>query len=190
MTNAVIDTLLTRVSLGALTEPAPDEATLQLALRCALRAPDHRMLRPWRFFTVRGAARERLGELFVGAMQAANPALTEVEAARARALPLRAPLLVVAAVCPQADAKVPVWEQLLSGGAAVENLLLALQAQGFASMWRTGELATSPIVKAAFGLGEADYLTGFIYIGTAANQKPIKEVVQADFCRNWEGAPA
>lgn len=183
----VIETLLTRTSLGALTEPAPDEAALQLALRCALRAPDHRMLRPWRFFVVRGSARERLGEVFVRAMQASNPALTEVEVARARALPLRAPLLVVAAVCPQADDKVPEWEQLLSGGAAVQNLLLALHAQGYASMWRTGELATAPIVKAAFGLAPSDYVTGFIYIGSPAGQKAIKELPIADFCRDWEG---
>lgn len=184
----VIETLLTRTSLGALAEPAPDEAALQLALRCALRAPDHRMLRPWRFFTIRGEARERLGELFVRALQAVNPALTEAEATRARALPLRAPLLVVAAVCPRPDDKVPEWEQLLSGGAAVQNLLLALHAQGYASMWRTGELAASPLVKAAFGLQPHDYLTGFIYIGTPAGQKTIKELPLAEFCQDWEGA--
>ena len=41
-----LDALMTRCSIGGLIEPAPDEASLQRALEAALRAPDHRMLRP------------------------------------------------------------------------------------------------------------------------------------------------
>src|SRR5690606_28847360 len=54
----------TRASNGKLGEPAPDDETLNAIVRDALRAPDHAALRPWRIFTVRGEARERLGDLF------------------------------------------------------------------------------------------------------------------------------
>ncbi|MFZ3183474.1 MAG: nitroreductase family protein, partial [Pseudomonas sp.] len=57
-----LDALLNRVSVPRLTEPAPDAAQRELLFRAALRAPDHGQLRPWRFITVEGAAREQLGE--------------------------------------------------------------------------------------------------------------------------------
>ena len=63
-----LDLLLNRVSVGRLLEPAPDAAQRELMFRAALRAPDHGQLRPWRFITVEGEARRRLGELFAGAL--------------------------------------------------------------------------------------------------------------------------
>ena len=59
-----LDALLNRVSAPRLCEPAPDAAQRELLFRAALRAPDHGQLRPWRFLTIEGAAREKLGELF------------------------------------------------------------------------------------------------------------------------------
>ena len=62
-----LDLLLNRVSVGRLLEPAPDAAQRELMFRAALRAPAHGQLRPWRFITVDGEARARLGELFAEA---------------------------------------------------------------------------------------------------------------------------
>ena len=62
-----LDALLNRVSVPRLVEPAPDAAQRELLFRAAMRAPDHALLRPWRFLTVEGAAREQLGELFAQA---------------------------------------------------------------------------------------------------------------------------
>ena len=42
--------------------PGPDAAQRELLFRAALRAPDHAVLRPWRFLTIEGAGREHLGE--------------------------------------------------------------------------------------------------------------------------------
>jgi nitroreductase len=58
-----IDALLTRASNARLQEPAPDADTLELAFGAALRAPDHGLLRPWRVQVIRGAARERFGQV-------------------------------------------------------------------------------------------------------------------------------
>ena len=58
-----LDLLLNRVSVGRLLEPAPDAAQRELMFRAALRAPDHGQLRPWRFITVDGEARARLGDV-------------------------------------------------------------------------------------------------------------------------------
>jgi nitroreductase len=56
--------LLTRTSQGALTEPAPSADVLNNAFQAALRAPDHRLLRPWRYLVIEGEARETLRRVF------------------------------------------------------------------------------------------------------------------------------
>ncbi len=53
---AALEVLLSRQSVSALQEPAPDDADLALILEAGLRAPDHGRLRPWRFILIRGAA--------------------------------------------------------------------------------------------------------------------------------------
>ncbi len=184
-----LDALMTRCSIGGLIEPAPDEASLQRALEAALRAPDHRLLRPWRFLTIRGEGRLRLGEVFLEAGLLDNPNLGDTERQRLLAMPLRAPLLVVAVMSPKADDKVPAIEQVLSAGAAVQNLLLALHAQGFAAMWRTGWMAEHQAVRQSLGLAAGEGIAGFVYVGTAASpaRMPVR-LPLADYVRTWPSA--
>ena len=61
---AVTDFLLSRSSEPRLESPAPDPATLDRAFACAARAPDHALLRPWRYLVIEGEGLEALGELF------------------------------------------------------------------------------------------------------------------------------
>ena len=140
-----LDALLNRVSAPRLMAPAPDAAQRELLFRAALRAPDHGQLKPWRFLTVEGEALVQLGELFARALPAdASPeALT-----KARAMPLRAPLLVVVIARVQASPKVPEQEQVLAAGCAAHGILLAAHAQGIGAVWRTGDMAYNPQVAA------------------------------------------
>ena len=61
---SVTDFLLNRSSQPRLEAPAPDAATLERALACAARAPDHALLRPWRYLVIQGDGLEKLGQLF------------------------------------------------------------------------------------------------------------------------------
>lgn len=184
-----LDALLTRSSIGGLTDPAPDEATLTDAFRAALRAPDHRMLRPWRYLVVRGDARTALGQAFLQAALKDTPDLGETERNRLLAMPLRAPLIVVAVLSPRVDDKVPEYEQVLSAGAAVQNFLLAVHAAGFAAMWRTGWMAVHPTVHAALGLQAGETIAGFVYCGTASSaSRTPASLPLAEFVREWTGA--
>ncbi len=180
-----LDAISTRSSIGLLTEPAPGPDIIRQALAAALRAPDHRTLRPWRFLTIQGNGLGALGDLFLQAGRAKNPDLSEAEADKLNKMPQRAPLIIVAVTRLQADAKVPEWEQILSTGAAVQNLLLALHDQGFAAMWRTGDLASSAVVKSGLGLLDTDLIAGFIYVGTAGTEKKITPLNVADFVSVW-----
>ncbi|HCV75860.1 nitroreductase family protein, partial [Pseudomonas oryzihabitans] len=59
-----LEALCNRASVGRLTEPGPTPAQLETLLRAADRAPDHKLLRPWRLILVNGTGRTALGELY------------------------------------------------------------------------------------------------------------------------------
>ncbi len=184
-----IDLLLTRASNGKLGEPIPDEQTLDVALRAALRAPDHGMLRPVRITLVRGSARERLGAVMREALRLRSPNASEEELAKEAHKPLRAPLiLVVWAKVAEAHPKAPPIEQVLSAGSAAHAILLTLQARGFAGFWRTGPAAYDATVKRALGLRAQDAIVGFLYAGTPRVPPPaLPRPELADHVQEWSG---
>lgn len=182
-----IELLTNRTSNGKLTEPAPDEDALRLAFVAASRSPDHAALRPWRVFVVRGDARLRLGELMAAAQQRKRPTSTPEELDKTRSKALRAPLILVVAAAVESHPKVPAVEQILSAGAAAHAILLALQARGFAGIWRTGDSAYDPEVKQAFGLREQDAIVGFLYAGTPKQPAPNSiRPVPEKFVHDWQ----
>ncbi len=186
-----IDALLERRSAKTLTDPAPDDGALELLLACAARAPDHGRLRPWRFIVIRGAARERLGELMAGQVRRKQPAASAESLQRERQKALRAPLvIVVTAVCDPA-ARIPAIEQILAAGAAAQNIMLGANALGFGAMWKTGDAAYDDTVKAALGLEARDSIVGFLYLGTvpADAEPPRARADWRDRVSYWREVP-
>ncbi len=181
-----LDALFNRVSVARLGEPAPTPEQRELLLRAALRAPDHGQLRPWRFLTIEGAAREQLGELFVRAQLARDPQAPAAVLDKARAMPLRAPLLVAVIACIREHPKVPASEQLLAAGCAAHGILLAAHALGLGAIWRTGELSHDATVHAGLGLAGNEQLLGFLYLGTPQGElrKP-QPLEPAEFVAAW-----
>ena len=175
-----------RQSVGLLNKPAPSQAELEQAVQAALAAPDHHRLRTWRFLQIDGEGRQTLGQALLEAAKAddeTNPAQLE----RIPSLPLRAPLILVAAIDTQLHPKVPLVEQILSMGAAVQNLLLVLEAQGYGAIWRTGALTESVLLKQALGLKVEDEIAGFIYIGTPAKALPPRDLLNVqDYLQVWQ----
>jgi nitroreductase len=78
---------------------------------------------------------------------------------------MRAPV-VIAVISRLREGKHPLWEQILSAGAACQNLCLAANALGFGTHWITEWCAYNEKFRAALGLDERDNIAGFIYIGT------------------------
>lgn len=170
----IIEFIQGRHSQAKLTEPAPAGAELENLLKCALRAPDHGMLRPWRYLVLTGDARDQLGQAWAEAMAEASPDATAQALDKARNCTARAPMIIVAVTSVQNHPKVPAIEQHISTGAGVAYLLLALQARGYGGYWRTGAMAYDSRVKAFLGLDEREAITGFLYVGTPANPGPAK----------------
>ncbi|MFV3334365.1 nitroreductase family protein [Pseudomonas sp. NY15437] len=183
-----LDALLNRVSHARLSEPAPTAEQLDRLFRSALRAPDHGQLRPWRFLTVAGEARTALGELFARAIAAKEPDGKPEALDKARAMPLRAPLLVVAVARLQDHPKVPEIEQWLAAGCAAHGIIQAAYVEGLGAMWRTGPLAFDPLVREGLGLAENERIVGFIYLGTPVGElRRPAPLDPAEFVSAWQG---
>lgn len=165
-----LECLLSRSATGALQEPAPEAAELQLILKAAGRAPDHGALKPWRFLIIQQNLLPALGQIFADSAQAMTPDLSETQLQRFRAMPLRAPLMLIAYAKPIEHAKVSAADQLYAVAAACQNALLAAHALGYSGIWRTGELAQSSALKTRLGLQQQDEIIGFLYLGTAKSE--------------------
>ncbi|WP_043316879.1 nitroreductase family protein [Microbulbifer sp. HZ11] len=182
-----LDALHNRVSIGLLTEPAPEGVQRENIFRAALRAADHGNLRPWRFLVVEGTARNRLGEIYLSASSEQED-LSEAQKDRIRAMPLRAPLVVVAITCLQEHPKVPFNEQRMSTAGAVQAMITAAFAQNIGAYWRTGALAENRQVAKGLGLADNEEISGFIYMGTPAKPaKPAPDLATQDFFSHWTG---
>src|ERR1700761_2653309 len=183
-----LDALTTRRSPAQFAEPAPDDETLSHILGAAMHAPDHGKLKPWRFITLRGEARNRFGEVMVEAMKRREPNAPENMRERERAKPLRAPLIVVLAAAIKEGHKIPVVEQLLAAGAAAQNIMIAAHALGYGAAWKTGAPAYDNFVKETLGLSPSDAIVGFLYLGTAATMPAaLPQAELSSFVRNWNG---
>lgn len=183
-----LDVLLNRVSVPRLVEPAPDAAQREILFGAALRAPDHGLLKPYRFLSVEGAARERMGELLAEALLLQDPEASAQQVDKARQGPFRAPLVVVVVARLQDHPKVPRSEQRVTAGCAAHGVLLAAYALGLGGVWRTGELSFSPHVAKGFGLSDDEEVLGFLYLGTPLN--PPRVAAKEDpaaFVSAWQG---
>ncbi|MBL3557105.1 MULTISPECIES: nitroreductase family protein [Marinobacter] len=181
---AIMDALLNRSSESRLTFPAPDAETLEKVFACAARAPDHALLRPWRYLVIEGEeALTALGDLFASTCE---PDAPEKAREKLRKKAMRAPMVIVGIACHQVHPKVPEVEQTMSAAVGMGYLLVALESAGFGGMWRTGGPAYNPEVARGLGLGEEEIITGFLYTGSVSSSKPpVPRPDPADFVSRW-----
>ncbi|TVP53398.1 MAG: nitroreductase [Halomonadaceae bacterium] len=167
----IIRQILHRSSEPALSGPAPSGQELEQCLSCALRAPDHALLHPWRYLVIEGEGREALGRAWQQAVLNEDPQASDALLAKAKRLPLRAPMLIVGITVYQEHPKVPLREQTVSTGVGMGYLLLALESLGYGGMWRTGAMAYHPVIRAALKIAEHESITGILYVGTPSARK-------------------
>ncbi len=191
MTQMLLDMLATRrsVKAAALTEPGPTAVQLDQILTVAARVPDHKKVEPWRFIVFEGAARAKFGQSIAEACQAEDkmpPSAARLETERQRLT--RAPTVVAVISRVIETPGAPEWEQILSCGAACQNLCLAANAMGFGTCWITEWIAFSPRVRAALMLADNERVAGFVYIGTPRERQPDRErPALAKIVTRWQG---
>lgn len=165
----VKDAIRTRRSVGKVSEVMPDQHLLEKVLEAARWAPNHHMTQPWKYFVLTGEARVRLGQVMKeikseGWTEEEKRSKAEVLDREARK-PLRAPVVIAAAVIPSDDPKVEEIEEICAVAAGIQNGLLTAHALGLGAIWRTGKPTYHPRMKKFFHLEDKETLLGFLYIG-------------------------
>jgi nitroreductase len=173
--NPALDLLLSRrsVSANSLTEPGPNAEELQLMLRAATRVPDHKKLAPWRFLLFQGEARAAFGKALaeICRVEQNDSGAFRLENEEKRFL--RAPLVIAVISRVVKNPAAPDWEQILSAGAACQNLILAATSLGYGANWITEWYGYSEGVRLLLRLAENERVAGFVYVGTA-KEKPAE----------------
>ncbi len=161
-----------------------------MLIAAACSAPDHRRLRPWRFIQIARASRARLADFFEAAALEKHGALTEDGIERAREKAFNGACLIAVIARIRTDVPdVPVHEQWVSVGAALQNILLGATALGFGGMIVSGDKITSGALQAGLGVRPEERLLGFVAIGTPAKgPRPKSRASVSEVLTVWTGA--
>ncbi len=160
------------ISPKRLIDPGPNSEQLAQFFKAAAAAPDHGLVRPWRFIMVPAHRRTELAEAFALALIDRDPGanLEQIETAREKAQ--RAPCLMLAVARLGFSAPpTPTLEQMVSVGAAIQNLLLSASSYGFGSGLTSGQAMQSWRLRDLFQLAEGEEAVCFVNIGTISKQK-------------------
>lgn len=158
-----IELLLSRRSLLAakLIPPGPTPEELDSILRCATRVPDHKGICPWRIQIANRSTQDILHAKLPALHSGDSASLEKTNAKEAQTAPL---LLIVSSHT--TSNRAPRSEQLLSGAAVCQNILIAAAAYGYRSQWLTEWFAYNDGVKDLLGIPRSEEILGFLYIGT------------------------
>lgn len=160
-------------TLRRLHAPGPDQAALERIVEAAAHAPDHGLLRPWRFVLIPEARRADLGEVFAEALRERDPECGPEALATARDKAFRSPCLLVAVLRDDAaPPAIPVTEKLVSLGCAIQGMLLASQALGFSTGLASGAAMDVAGMRRLLRLAPHERAICFVGIGTASTDKP------------------
>lgn len=167
-TEALLAVIRERRSVGKFSPDLPPPEAIETMLEAGTWAPCHHVTEPWRFVVIAGDERARLADIMARAKverleRKGRP--TEGEYDRAFAKAMRAPVILAVGVEPQPGPKVVEIEEVEAGAAAVQNMLLVAQSLGLATIWKTGDPAYDPAVKAFLGLTPAAHIIAFVYVG-------------------------
>lgn len=169
-----LEAIMTRRSVGKVTERRPPAEEVAALLEAAVRAPNHHLTEPWRFIVLAGEALHRLGEVMAGRVRRESPDDPNLDKKMEfeRKRPLRAPVIVTVVYAPSGNPKAVEMEDRYAVGAAMENVLLAAHARGLGAYLRTGPAAADPEVRRFLGLSGGEEVAGFIYAGYPAETPP------------------
>ena len=170
-------------------DPGPTDDELEKILRAGMRVPDHGRLTPWRFIIIRGDARDKMGNILGDAFLKENPDCIEEQVEIEKERFSRAPIVIAVVSRTNPAHKIPEWEQILSSGAACQNMLTSALSMGFAAQWITEWCAYNDDVKGALGLESLDRIAGFLYLGSRTEDPTDRQRPEfEDIVSEWTGA--
>jgi nitroreductase len=164
-------------------EPGPNDEELELIFSAAASAPDHGLIRPWRFVICKNTSRELLADAFSESLFARDSLATTQQINDAKSKAHRAPFLMLVVINARGlDPKIPLGERYVSAGCAVQNVLLMAHSLGYGSSPTSGQSMYTDPIRKLFKLTDEEDPLCFISIGTPDRQKPSHpRMVPRDF---------
>ncbi len=184
----VYDAIYRRRSVKQFTnDPVPGE-TLERLFSAAIWAPNHRLTEPTRFFAVRKGSplRTKIADIVWQAtydgVASPNPDKKRHSADAKRDRVLNVPAIVYVYSL-QGENKQITLENYATSCCAVQNMALAVVAEGLYLDWSTGGLTTIPGLAQILGAMEVWTMVGVLFLGKAASvphtwRTPHSEVVK------------
>jgi nitroreductase len=181
-----VDAIDTRRSIKNFTPRELSRSEIEKLLETVVRAPNHRMTQPWRFYVLGPRARRAYGDA-LGARKAkrieepeAAAAVREKVAAEHEALPAMIGIAVV-----QADDPEVREEDYAAAFMGIQNLALAATALGLGTHIKTGAVMDDPAARHAAGIREGERLVAIINVGEPAAVPDPKPRTPAPEVTTW-----
>lgn len=128
-------------------------------------APTHRLTEPWRFKVFTGEGLEKLA-LYMGDFFKKNTSadqFTQEKYEKSMENPRRSACVIAICLQPDAENRIPEWEELASVAMAVQNMWLTCTAYNIGSYWSSPRAALE--ANEFLGLKEGERCLGLFYMG-------------------------
>jgi nitroreductase len=167
-------------------EDAPTRKEVAELLELAVRAPNHHLTEPWRFYVLKGAEKDRLTRAITdeAVARGVDPAEAAADGAKKVA---RAPVIVLFTCVPSDAADVVEQEEIASVAMAMQNFLLGAHASGLGAMLRTGPAAYHRSIREHLDLAPNERVVGFVYLGYPAGERALTPRVPSSERTRWLG---
>ena len=186
----ILDVMRGRRSVRDFTsDPVPRESVARW-LEAARWAPNHRLTEPWRFFILAhgGEKRARVAQLYRDYTYEANGHLPEEKrqgvAESNRQEVLDSPLFVYIYSVPGDNEEIT-RENYAAVACAMQNMQLAVHADGFGAGWSTGGATRHPDLAATLGADPSWDLVGALFIGRPSSVPRAQRSSRVEDCTTW-----
>ncbi len=164
-------------------EPLPQEV-LHRVLKAAHMAPNHKMTWPWRFTLVGPETRQTLVPLAHKIKEQKKGPLTEIAKKALQSKLLNPGALVVVSIL-RTDNNFQYREDYAAASCAIQNMLLALQAEGYGGKWGSGGLTSHPETYKMMDIApEQEEIIAFIWMGTPSQIPEVQRPALAHHLRH------
>ncbi len=167
MTNNITNFLATRQSAAAFTLPAPDESEIAGFVAVATAAPDHGRLRPYRFVMLDATSRECFADALVEAVDTFRGGISDELKSKIRKKTEVAPVQVAVIFSPRETERIPTWEQMVTASCAGYGVMLAAQAAGWGTSWKSNPVMDGVLLRELLSMAESEQFLGWVNLGTA-----------------------